>query len=407
MTKEIRCTDCGPNFVHHRLQYTSARLEWMLLPMVSWTEGLWKKIRPIAYILPVHKVLIPLFKFLHFTRISKIVTHSKDEADGRSKCFWEEAERRGIEMYKFHFINSSHVTKGVFVANINGKKIIFDTLPRPGGNHSPSIEWMDDKAVMREKFKAAGLAIARGGCASSFKEALEIFNSIGGEVIVKPRTGSRSRHTTTYITTPEALKIAYDKAKQLSPWVVVEEQLRGLVFRVTLIGGKVIAIMRREPPYVVGDGVRTLQELINEENKHPARKGPVFHEIVLDEEGWGELKRQNLTMESVPEKGRFVALGQKIGRGSGGSTSDATENVHPENIKLFEKIGAYLQDPLVGVDFIIEDMARPWQEQMPCGVIECNSLPFIDLHHFPMRGEVKNTASALWDYVLSYYSQKN
>jgi cyanophycin synthetase len=81
---------------------------------------------------------------------------------------------------------------------------------------------MDDKAVMREKFKVAGLPIARGGCASNFKQALEIFNSIGGEVIVKPRTGSRSRHTTTYITTPEALKIAYDKAKQLSPWVVVE-----------------------------------------------------------------------------------------------------------------------------------------------------------------------------------------
>jgi D-alanine-D-alanine ligase-like ATP-grasp enzyme len=403
MTKEIRCADCGPNFVHHRLQYSSARLEWVLLPMVGWTDTIWKKVRPAMRLLPYEKVLVPLFKALDWIGISKIVEHPADEQDGRSKCFWEEAQRRGVEMYKFHFINSSKINKGIFVANIHGKNIVFDTLPRPGSEHSPSIEWMDDKAVMREKFKVAGLPIARGGCASNFKQALEIFNSIGGEVIVKPRTGSRSRHTTTYITTPEALKIAYDKAKQLSPWVVVEEQLRGLVFRVTVIGGKVIAIMRREPPYVIGDGVHTLQELIVEENKHPARQGPIFHTIELDEEGWGELKRQNLTMESVPESGRFVALGQKIGRGSGGSNSDATENVHPENIKLFEKIGSYLQDPLVGIDFIIEDMTRPWQEQMPCGVIECNSLPFIDLHHFPMRGEVRNTASALWDYVLEYY----
>jgi cyanophycin synthetase len=311
-------------------------------------------------------------------------------------------------MYKFRFFKSesAHIDKGVFVVKINKKYLLFDILPRISTKPSSSVEWMDDKAIMRQKFKEADLPIARGGYASKFDEALKIFESIHGTVIAKPRTGSRSRHTTTYITTPEVLQVAFNKAKQLSPWVVIEEQLLGMVYRVKLIGGKMVAVMRREPPYVIGDGVHTLEQLIGEENKHPARQGPVFHHIVLDAEGEGELQRQKLTLTSIPEKDRLVVLGQKIGRSSGGSTTDVTTQVHPENKKLFERIGAFLDDPLVGIDFIIEDMSRPWQEQMPCGVIECNSLPFIDLHHFPMRGEVQNVAGALWDYVLQQFDMQ-
>lgn len=403
MWQEKQCNDCGPNFIHHRLQYSAALMDMILSPVMGWMDGVWKKSMPIFRLIRFEKILVFLFKTLSRVGVGKIITTPEHEDDGRSKCFWEEAVRRNIKMYKFCFFKSSQLSKGIFVVEVNDSYLLFDTLPRPGSVYSPSVDWMDDKAIMREKFKKADLPIARGGCASSLKRALNILHSINGTVIVKPHTGSRSRHTTIHITTPEGLESAFYKAKQLSPWVVVEEQLRGLVFRVTLIGGKVVAVMRREPPFVVGDGKHTLKELIDEENKHPLRQGPIFHTITLDEEGWKELKRQNLTLESIPEAGCFVALGQKIGRGSGGTTSDFTDKVHEENIKLFERIGEVLQDPLVGVDFIIEDISRPWSEQHPCGVIECNSLPFIDLHHYPMRGAVQNTAGALWDFVIEYH----
>ena len=79
--------------------------------------------------------------------------------------------------------------------------------------------------------------------------------------------------------------------------------------------------------------------------------------------------------------------------------------VHPAVIQI---LGGVIQvgdiykdaDPLVGVDFIMEDARVPWQEQERCGVIECNSLPFIDLHHYPLYGEPRNVAGALWDIVF-------
>ena len=74
-------------------------------------------------------------------------------------------------------------------------------------------------------------------------------------------------------------------------------------------------------------------------------------------------------------------------------------DVHPDNLKLFLKIAATLDDPLVGVDFMMEDMARSWRTTR-CGVIECNSLPFIDLHHFPYAGRARNVAGMVWDLAF-------
>lgn len=158
--------------------------------------------------------------------------------------------------------------------------------------------------------------------------------------------------------------------------------------------------MRREPAYVVGDGTRTVRELVEAENKKPERHGPIFHEIPFDTEAESELVHQQLTWNSIPTKGRTVLLGQKVGRGGGGSTTDTTDITHPDNIVLFKKIAETLDDPLVGIDFILEDISRPWHEQLPCGAIECNSCPFIDLHHYPLVGSSRNVAGELWDVIF-------
>ena len=70
----------------------------------------------------------------------------------------------------------------------------------------------------------------------------------------------------------------------------MEEELSGFVFRITLVGGAIAGIMRREPPHVIGDGTHTVHQLIVEENKNPLRHGPIFHELPLGEETIAILK---------------------------------------------------------------------------------------------------------------------
>jgi cyanophycin synthetase len=256
---------------------------------------------------------------------------------------------------------------------------------------------MDNKERMREHFVKAALPIAQGGVCRKWEDAESLFNRLRKPVIVKPHFGSRSRHTTTHIQDLAGFRSAFKKAKELSPWVIIEEELSGMVFRGTVVGGKLVAVMRREPPFVIGDGSSKLEELLKKENERPERNGPIFHQIPQDSDMHEELSRQNFSLDSIPPKGKLVTLGQKVGRSNGASTSDVTDETHPDNRALLERVASVLGDSLVGIDFIMDSVETSWKNQNRCGIIECNSLPFIDLHHFPLFGKPRNVAAAVWD----------
>ena len=120
----------------------------------------------------------------------------------------------------------------------------------------------------------------------------------------------------------------------------------------------------------------------------------------MDDDARAELERQGYAWDSIPKKDTFVTLSSHISRFLGGSTTDFTDRVHPENTALFEYIGKVLDDSLVGVDFIIGDIARSWHEQKLCGVVECNSLPNIQLHSDVLYGKSLDVAGMLLDLAF-------
>ncbi len=397
MKQTTSCPGCGPTPAIHRVEYYAALLDTIMTKIFPTADRVMATVNTILR--PVHlEKLTPLFlKSLATIGLGQILTAPVEDDSWRTKCLWEAAEKKGITMWEFRFFKRY---KDLFVASLPGKTIVFDGLPRPEGRMYGSLNWMDNKGIMNRKFSAAGIPVARGQACFTKKCALETFKKIDGSAIAKPHIGSRSRHTTIHLVNEKELLVAFTLAKQLSPWAIVEEELNGMVFRATVIGGKTIAVMRREPPHVIGDGHSTVTKLMEKENQNPMRQGPIFHHLPQDEETERELERQSLNLESVPDKRRLVTLSQKVGRGSGASTSDVTHLVHPANNKLFEKVAEVLDDPLVGIDFIIADITKPWFEQKKCGVIECNSLPFIDLHHYPLYGKPRDVAGALWDFIL-------
>ncbi|MFA5778129.1 MAG: hypothetical protein WC870_01410 [Candidatus Paceibacterota bacterium] len=386
------CKDCEPAQEIHIIAYLSVVFGWLDQPLFDLMELLFKNTAEKIS----NKISIPFFKTMVFLKLGYWSDKPDEKDTWRTKCFWDEAIRRGIKMREFHL----GPIKDGFVAEYKDKTIIFDGLPRPGVEESNSLKWMDNKGTMKTKFLKEGLPVAPGGVAFTKRSALKIFNNIKKPVITKPNLGSRSRHTMIHINTLEDLMVGFKKAKKLSPLVVIEEELRGYLFRGTLVGGKLVGVVKRDQPEVTGDGIHTLRELMEKENERPERAGPIFHKIIVDKETEIELKRENITMNDIPEKGRVVTFSQKTSRGCGGTTTEVTNIVHPDNIEMLEHVGRFLKDPLVGVDFIIEDITKSWKEEQHCGIIECNSLPFIDLHHYVMFGKPNNVASKLWDLVL-------
>ncbi len=386
------CKDCEPAQEIHWVAYMSVVISYISDPFFDFMERLFKNTAEAIS----RKLSLPFLRAMLFLKLGHLSDDPDEKDSFRTKCFWEEAKRRGIKMQEFKMgpIRES------FIAEYKGKIITFDGLPRPEYLESDSFKWMDNKGIMKIKFLKEGLPVAKGGVAFTKRKALKIFNSITKPVITKPNLGSRSRHTMIHLNTPEDLIMGFKKAKKLSPLIVIEEELNGFLFRGTLVNGKLVGVVRRDQPEVKGDGIHTLRELMEEENKRPERNGPIFHKIVVDKETKIELKRENITMDDIPEKGRVITFSQKTSRGCGGTTTEVTDIVHPENIKMLEHVGTYMKDPLIGVDFIIEDITEPWYTEQHCGIIECNSLPFIDLHHYPLFGKPNNVAGKLWDLAM-------
>lgn len=403
--KPEKCEFCGNNPVPHFVFWYFESVNILLSPI----RRLFLKFRPPAEFLPA---------LVSFAAALGIVSFREDKREckvERARVLWDEAEKRNIQMRELLlFGRPFDVYQAVqikdlrfkikekrgdfrYKQNLHATKIVFSGLPRPKNLDRAALDEMDDKALLKQKFSAAGLPVPRGGGIWRFSQAKKIFQTINKPAIVKPRAGSRGRHTTTFVSSLEELKAAYGIAKQLCFWVMVEEQLFGPVYRATVINYELCGVLRGDSPRVSGDGKSSLLELINKKNNqdHPGVKN-----IIIDKRLVDFLARQNLALSNVPLAGTVINLSEKIGVNYGGSSSEDFEICHKDNKTLFERAAKVVSDPIVGFDFIIPDITKSWKSQK-CGFIEANSLPFINLHHHPLYGRPGNVAAKVWDLVLS------
>lgn len=391
------CAECGDGAIFHDLTYTT----FLIDEAIGWVVGVkaevtYKKPGKFERLLQAieRKVTPHILEALMKTPLATRVTEPDDETQLLALMIWEEAKKRGVTVNEFRL---GGLARNIFTATLpDGRTFAFEGIPLPS-SEIDRVRWMDDKAVLKEALRAQGIPVARGGAAMRLATALKIYRSLEAPVITKPYTGSASRHTILHIDSEEKLERAFRIATQVAPRAVIEEELVGPVYRATVVDGKLEAVLRRDQPYIIGDGVHTITELVEEANTHPKRQGPYFHHIKLDDAADAELAWQGLARDHVIPEGMKVILHQKINWSVGGTTADVTDQVHPDNVALFERVTEILRAPIAGIDFIIEDITKSWKEQKRCGVLECNSMPFFDNHHLPFEGEPRDVAKAIWD----------
>lgn len=338
-------------------------------------------------------VKLVFFIYLPFFRLIGVLSWNTDGSrikSLRSKVIWDEALKRGIPIRQ---LVSFGKPLEFYQAKIKGKKYFYESIPRPPFIKSASDSWMDDKFLLKKKLQKAAIPTPRGRSVCTEKEACALFETLQKPVITKPRLGSRGRHTTTFIQNETELKRGFRTARALGLHVIIEEHLEGSVYRATAVGGKIVGILEGRPPRITGDGAKSISELIIQKNEEKdGRIAAVTETEILNH----FLEKQGYTFATILGKDTTIDLSEKIGTSYGGTSRELFGQIHPKLVTYLERAALVVDSPIIGFDFITTDpTADP--DTVRWGIIECNSLPFINLHHFPIEGEPQNIAAKVWD----------
>ncbi len=254
-----------------------------------------------------------------------------------------------------------------------------------------------DKDLTRQLLYDVGVPVPWGRPVHDADDAWAAAEELGLPVVVKPRFGNQGRGVAANLTTKEQVVAAYAAARAESAFVMVENFLPGRDYRLLVVGGKLTAASLREPAHVVGNGVSSISELIDEVNKDPRRSdghATPLSFIKIDAVALGVLEEQNVTPDSIPAKDQKIWIRRNANLSTGGTASDVTDAVHESNAHAAIDAARAIGLDISGVDFVVEDIAKPWKDQGG-GIVEVNAGPGLRMHLEPSSGQPRDVGAAI------------
>jgi cyanophycin synthetase len=265
-----------------------------------------------------------------------------------------------------------------------------------------SVELASDKEETNKILAGLGLPVPQQELVQGEAQAVRAANRIGFPVVTKPYNGNHGRGISIRLTSDEEVAHGFNVAKEHSRSVIVETFLEGDDHRLLVVNGELVAATRRTPGHVLGDGEHTVEQLIDIVNQDP-RRG-VGHEKVLtrlelDAQAHKMLQRAGLTAQSVPEKGVAVYLRSTANLSTGGTATDVTDVIHPDNREMAERAVRAIGLDVGGVDFLSKNITESYRK-IGGGICEVNAAPGFRMHVAPSEGTARDVAAPVIDMLF-------
>lgn len=265
-----------------------------------------------------------------------------------------------------------------------------------------AVELASDKEETNKLLADLGLPVPRQRLVQNEGEAARAAERIGYPVVVKPLDANHGRGVSIGVTASEEVRTAFQHAQQHSRNVLIESFITGLDHRLLVVDGELIAASKRVPGHVVGDGRRTVAELLEELNADP-RRG-VGHEkiltrIELDHQAKRLLGAKGYSEHSVPAAGEEVFLRSTANLSTGGTAIDVTDVVHPDNRDMAVRAARAIGLDVCGVDFLTTDISRSYKETGGA-ICELNAAPGFRMHVAPSEGTPRDAAGPVMDMLF-------
>jgi len=266
-----------------------------------------------------------------------------------------------------------------------------------------AVELASDKEGTKRILRDSGVPVPRGTVIRSVKHLEDAIAEVGGfPIVIKPLNGNHGRGITIDICDVVLAEDAFDLAQEVSDEVIIERFYTGRDHRVLVVNGRVIAVAERVPACVYGDGKSTVAQLIEIINQDPRRgegHDNVLTKIVLDRTSHDLLQRQSCALDDVLEPGQVCYLKATANLSTGGISVDRTDDIHPENVWLFQRVAKIIGLDICGIDVVTSDIAQPLRSTDGV-IVEVNAAPGFRMHTAPSVGIPRNVAEPVIDMLF-------
>ena len=266
-----------------------------------------------------------------------------------------------------------------------------------------AVELACDKEGTKQILRDAGVPVPHGTVINYLDELEGAIEEVGGyPIVIKPLDGNHGRGITIDINDWDEAEKAYDVAREVSRGVIVERYYRGRDHRVLVINGKVVAVAERVPAHVIGNGKSTIQELIDETNRDPNRgegHDNVLTKITVERSALSLLQRQGYRLDTVLPPGELCYLRATANLSTGGIAVDRTDDIHPENIWLAQRVAKIIGLDIAGIDVVTPDITKPLRD-VDGVIVEVNAAPGFRMHVCPSVGLARNVAAPVLEMLF-------
>jgi cyanophycin synthetase len=265
-----------------------------------------------------------------------------------------------------------------------------------------AVELASDKEETNKILASLGLPVPKQELVQSEEAALRAARRLGFPVVTKPYNGNHGRGISIRLMSDDEVRAGFAAAREISRSVIVENFVSGDDHRLLVVNGDLVAATKRTPGHVVGDGTRTIAELVEIVNSDP-RRG-VGHEKVLtrlelDAQADMMMERVGYTPASVPKADEVVYLRSTANLSTGGTATDVTDIIHPDNRDMAVRAIRAIGLDVGGVDFLSTNIAESYKT-VGGGICEVNAAPGFRMHVSPSEGTPRDAAGPVIDMLF-------
>jgi len=305
---------------------------------------------------------------------------------------YNEAKKRGIPVLRIGENSLLQLGYGKYAKTIQATM----------GNETSAlaVNIAQDKLLTKEVLSMNFLPVAIGNKVKDKLDSIKNANDIGYPVVLKPQFGNQGKGVIANIKDDAHLSTAYDLLIKDYKDILIEKCIIGRDYRICYVYGDIVAVSERLPPFILGDGISSIEKLIeitNEDLRRGEGHEKELTKIKIDETLLAYLHQKNYSLTSILIRKEKLNLRDNANLSTGGFAIDCTEVIFPENMDICKRAAEAIGLDICGIDLICEDISKPLNGGV---IIEINAAPGIRMHHNPYIGAKRNVAGHIVDKLF-------